>query len=91
MECCVGLNVHSEPSVFVIQDGRGQVMVAHRLWYRSQHVTRGGQVPSPGRALIPPSVRARRLLDRRSRRCRISNRRPFGRPTRHGDPGRHGE
>jgi hypothetical protein len=26
MECCVGLDVHSKASVFVIQDGRGQVM-----------------------------------------------------------------
>jgi hypothetical protein len=26
MGCCVGLDVHSKASVFVIQDGRGQVM-----------------------------------------------------------------
>ena len=31
MECCVGLDVHSEPSVFVIQDGRGQVMAQGEL------------------------------------------------------------
>ena len=31
MECCVGLDVHSKASVFVIQDGRGQVVAQEEL------------------------------------------------------------
>jgi hypothetical protein len=31
MECYVGLDVHSKASVFVIQDGRGQVLAQGKL------------------------------------------------------------
>jgi hypothetical protein len=47
MECYVGLDVHSKASVFVIQDGRGQVIVqgelpttpeGFRRWDDAQHL-----------------------------------------------------
>jgi len=53
MECYVGLDVHSKASVFVIQDGHGQVMAQGempttpeglRRWYDAQHLPAGTPV-----------------------------------------------
>ena len=53
MECYVGLDVHSKASVFVIQDGHGQVMAqgempttpeGFRRWYDAQHLPAGTPV-----------------------------------------------
>ena len=50
MERYVGLDVHSKASVFVIQDGHGQVMAqgalattpeGFRRWYDAQHLPAG--------------------------------------------------
>src|SRR4029450_11179888 len=53
MECCVGLDVHSTASVFVIQDGHGQVMAqgempttpaGFRRWDEAQQLPAGTPV-----------------------------------------------
>jgi transposase len=53
MECYVGLDVHSTASVFVIQDGHGQVMAQGEMpttpeglwrWYDAQHLPAGTPV-----------------------------------------------
>jgi hypothetical protein len=53
MECYVGLDVHSKASVFVIQDGRGQVLSqgelpttpeGFRRWHEAQRLPAGTPV-----------------------------------------------
>jgi transposase len=53
MECYVGLDVHTTASVFVIQDGHGQVMAqgempttpaGFRRWYEAQQLPAGTPV-----------------------------------------------
>jgi hypothetical protein len=48
MECYVGLDVHSKASVFVIQDGRGQVMTT------GGNPTDAGGIPPLARGAAPP-------------------------------------
>ena len=47
IECCVGLDVHSKASMFVIQDGRGQVIAQGELPTTPEGFRRWDGRPAP--------------------------------------------